>query len=90
MVTRSFERRPFFCVQPRQTLQWRGHIGMLVMLHDLAFRVHRLAGKQARAVQIQPRVEDRLVERVDRLGVLLWDVAVAHVFPHHAGVLALS
>ena len=56
----------------------------------LALGADNLGGEQARAVQIEPRIEGVFVERVDGSGVLLRDVAAAHVLSDHAGVLALG
>ena len=74
----------------RQTRQWSLHVLVAIALDDLALGADDLGGEQARAVQIEPRIEGFFVERVDGLGVLLRDVAVAHVLPDHAGVLALG
>ena len=72
-----------------QRRQWCLHIPVAIAFDELAFGAEGLTGEHAWAVQIQPRIEHLLVERVDGFGVLLRDVAVAHVFAHHAGIFAL-
>ena len=62
---------------------------MLVDLFDLTFVAHDLRDKQAWTMQVEPVIEHLLVERVDGLGVLLRNVAVAHMLPDDAGILAL-
>ena len=56
----------------------------------LPFRADHLGCKHAGPVQIEPGVEHLLEERIDGFCMLLRDMAVAHVLPDHAGILALG
>lgn len=86
----GFEAHQLRFAQQRQARQRRIHVLVAVALDDLALGAGDFGGEQAGAVHIQPGVEHLLVERVDEVGVLLRDVAVAHVLAHDAGVLALG
>ncbi|MCX8520714.1 MAG: hypothetical protein ORN28_04165, partial [Rhodoferax sp.] len=41
-------------------------------------------------MQIEPWIEQRFIERIDGFGVLLGDMAVAHVLSDNTGILALG
>ena len=86
----GLEANQFLFGQLRQARQRRLHVLVAIALDDLALGTGDFGGEQAGAVHIQPGIEHLLVERVDELGVLLRDVAVAHVLAHHAGILALG
>ena len=39
-------------------------------------------------MQIEPRIEHALVERINGLGILWGNVAVAHMLAYHTGIFA--
>ena len=76
----------------RQLVQWRH--GIAGPIHPLdapgLLRIGHLGGKQARAVEIQKRVEVLHAEGVEAPGVALRNVRVAKHLAHHRAVLGLG
>jgi len=78
-----------FVVQLGQALQGSFHVLVPVTLDDFALGADDRGGEQAGARQLEPRIEGFLIEGIDPLCEVLWNMLMAHVLAHHAGILAL-